>query len=43
MMNYKPKHRDMEMWLITEASDVDKLKQMKRNEDGGYPVVFLLE
>lgn len=40
MMNYKPKQGDMELWLITAASDVDKLKQMKRNEDGSYPVVF---
>lgn len=43
MMNYKPKHGDMELWLICAAinGDNDKIfKMVKSEEDGIYPVKF---
>lgn len=43
MMNYKPKHGDMELWLICAAinGDNDKiLKMVESEEDGIYPVKF---
>lgn len=42
MTNYKPKHGDMEMWLIVVAmgKDTKLIDKMQKNEDGSYPVVF---
>ena len=42
MMNYTPKHDDMEMWMICTAigSDHDLIDKMKTNPDGSYPVKF---
>ena len=42
MINYKPKHGDMEMWLICTAigEKSELLDKMKKNEDGSYPIVF---
>ncbi len=43
MMNYKPKHGDMELWLICAAinGDNDKILKMAKSEkDGTYPVKF---
>lgn len=42
MINYKPKHGDMEMWLILAAMnhDFELLDKMKVNPDGTYPVKF---
>lgn len=42
MVNYKPKHGDMEMWLIVAAmgKDTKLIDKMKKDEDGNYPVVF---
>lgn len=42
MVNYKPKHGDMEMWMICVAiKDQHKLiDKMQKNEDGTYPVFF---
>ena len=42
MINYKPKHGDMEMWMICVAigEKHDLIDKMKKNEDGSYPVVF---
>jgi len=42
MVSYKPKHGDMEMWLICEAIGKDRnlIEKMEKNEDGSYPVVF---
>lgn len=43
MINYKPKHGDMEMWIICTAikGQHDLIDKMKKNEDGTYPVIFL--
>ncbi len=42
MIDYKPKYKDMEMWLICVAIDKDHklIDKMQKNEDGSYPVVF---
>lgn len=42
MVNYKPKHGDMEIWLIVAAmgKDTKLIDKMKKNEDGSYPVIF---
>ena len=43
MTNYKPKHGDMELWLICAAikGDNDKILKMAKSEkDGTYPVKF---
>lgn len=42
MVNYIPKHGDMEMWLICTAigEKHELIDKMKKNEDGSYPVVF---
>lgn len=42
MINYKPKHGYMKMWMICAAigSDHDLIDKMKKNDNGGYPVVF---
>lgn len=42
MINYNPKHGDMEMWMICTAigEKHDLIDKMKKNEDGSYPVVF---
>lgn len=42
MINYKPKHEDMEMWLICVAigDNPDLIQHMNKNEDGSYPVMF---
>lgn len=42
MINYKPKHGDMEMWMIcTVIGENHKLiDKMKKNEDGSYPIIF---
>ena len=42
MTNYKPKHGDMEMWIICVAlkGQHELIDTMKKNEDGSYPVVF---
>lgn len=42
MKKYKPKHGDMEMWMICVAigEKHDLIDKMKKNEDGSYPVVF---
>ena len=41
-MNYKPKHGDMEMWLICTAGETkrEEMKNMKVNPDGTYTVKF---
>lgn len=41
-MNYKPKHNDMEMWLIYVAGETkrEEMKNMKVNPDGTYTVKF---
>ena len=40
MMNYRPKHGDMELWLICAATngDNDKILEMVNEKDGTYPV-----
>lgn len=42
MVNYKPKHGDMEMWMICVAIGENHklIDKMKKNDDGSYPVVF---
>lgn len=42
MVNYKPDRTDMGLWVICSAigDDHEKAKQMKKNEDGTYPIVF---
>lgn len=42
MTNYRPKHGDMEMWIICAAlkGQYELIDTMKKNEDGSYPVVF---
>lgn len=42
MIDYKPKHGDMEMWLIVVAIDGDTalIDRMKKNADGSYPIKF---
>lgn len=42
MINYKPKHGDMEMWMIVVAiaGETKLIDEMQKNEDGSYPVVF---
>lgn len=42
MVNYNPKHGDMEMWMICAAigEKHELIAKMKKNEDGSYPVVF---
>lgn len=42
MTNYKPKHGDMEMWMICVAikGHRELIDKMERNEDGSYSVVF---
>lgn len=42
MENYKPKHGDMEMWLICVAAGTkrEEMKNMKANPDGTYTVKF---
>lgn len=42
MINYNPKHGDMEMWMICVAigEKHDLIDKMKKNENGSYPVVF---
>lgn len=42
MINYKPKHDDMEMWLICTAGETkrEEMKHMKSNPDGTIPVKF---
>lgn len=42
MINYKPKHGDMEMWIICVAigGQHDLIDKMIKNADGSYPVVF---
>lgn len=42
MTNYKPKHGDMEMWMICAAigEKHELIEKMEKNEDGSYPVVF---
>lgn len=42
MINYKPKHGDMEMWMIcTAIGENHKLiDKMKKNEDESYPIIF---
>ena len=42
MENYKPKHNDMEMWLICTAGETkrEEMKNMKVNPDGTYTVKF---
>lgn len=42
MTNYKPKHGDMEMWMICAAigEKQELIDKMKKDEDGSYPVIF---
>lgn len=42
MTNYKPKHGDMEMWMICTAigDKRDLIDKMIKNEDGKYSIVF---
>ena len=42
MMNYRPKHGDMELRLICAATngDNDKILEMVNEKDGTYPVKF---
>lgn len=42
MINYSPKHGDMEMWLIAVAigGDATLIDRMKKNADGSYPIKF---
>ena len=42
MVNYTPKHGDMEMWMICVAikGHHELIDKMEKNEDGSYPVVF---
>lgn len=42
MVNYKPDRTDMGLWVICSAvgDEHEKAKQMKKNEDGTYPIVF---
>ena len=42
MINYKPKHGDMEMWMICVAlkGQHELIDAMEKNEDGSYPVIF---
>lgn len=42
MIDYKPKHGDMEMWMICTAigEGHDLIHEMQKNEDGSYPVSF---
>jgi len=42
MTNYKPKHGDMEMWMICAAigEKHELIDKMKKEEDGSYPVIF---
>lgn len=42
MEKYKPKHGDMEMWLICTAGETkrEEMKNMKVNPDGTYTVKF---
>lgn len=42
MINYTPKHGDMEMWMICTAigSNHDLISKMKKNPDDSYPVKF---
>lgn len=44
MTNYKPKRGDMEMWMICAAIDKehDLIHEMQKNEDGSYPVSFMV-
>lgn len=44
MTNYKPKHGDMEMWMICVAigEEHDLIHEMQKNEDGSYPVSFMV-
>ena len=42
MVNYKPKHGDMEMWMICVAIGENHklIDKMTKNDDGSYPVIF---
>lgn len=42
MTNYKPKHGDMEMWMICVAigENHELIDKMKKNKDGSYSVIF---
>lgn len=42
MINYKPKHGDMEMWMICTAigEKHELINKMEKNEDGSYPIIF---
>ena len=42
MINYKPKHGDMEMWMICVAIGENHklIDKMEKNEDGSYPIIF---
>lgn len=42
MINYKPKHGDMEMWMICAAigSNHELIDKMKKNDDRSYPIIF---
>ena len=42
MVNYKPKHGDMEMWMICVAIGENRklIDKMTKNDDGSYPVIF---
>lgn len=42
MVNYEPKHGDMEMWLICVAigKNHELINEMKKNADESYPVIF---
>lgn len=42
MINYKPKHGDMEKWMICVAmgENCALINKMNKNEDGSYPVIF---
>lgn len=44
MTNYKPKHGDMEMWMICTAigKDYDLIHEMQKNEDGSYQISFVV-
>lgn len=44
MIDYKPKHGDMEMWMICTAigEEHDLIHEMQKNEDGSYPVSFVV-
>lgn len=44
MTNYKPKYGDVEAWMIRTAigEEYDLIYEMQKNEDGSYPVSFMV-